>query len=192
MSFEVEIKYRVPDLALIEARLRALGAVPGLTVEERDTYYRHPARDFALTDEVFRLRTQAGRNRLTYKGPKQPGPTKTRREIEIAYEDGPHARAEMADLLTALGFQAVREVAKRRTAYAHGATGATVHVTLDQVEGLGTYVEVEAIADAPEDLATTQERVLQVASQLGLTDIEPRSYLRMALDADQANSAATA
>ncbi|MBV8267850.1 MAG: hypothetical protein JO252_16105, partial [Planctomycetaceae bacterium] len=41
---------------------------------------------------------------------------------------------------------------------------------------------VEAIAEDEADLPAAQGAVLDLADVLGLTDVEPRSYLRMALE----------
>ena len=55
-----------------------------------------------------------------------------------------------------------------------------MEVCLDEVEGLGRFVEVEIVA-TPEQ-ATAAELVLQQTSAaLGLTDVEPRAYLTMVL-----------
>ena len=112
MGYEVEIKFRDADHAAIERRLLALGAEPGEAVEQEDVYLAHPARDFAATGEAFRLRRDGPRNRLTYKGPKHAGPTKTREEVEVGFDDGAAAWAEMARLLEALGFRPVATVRK--------------------------------------------------------------------------------
>ncbi len=87
MPIEVEVKFPVPDLAAVQSQLEGLGATPSQAVEEIDVYYRHPARDFAATDEALRIRRVGPANRITYKGPKVDPTTKTRQEIELGPPD---------------------------------------------------------------------------------------------------------
>ncbi|HEY2158524.1 MAG TPA: class IV adenylate cyclase [Isosphaeraceae bacterium] len=181
MGYEVEIKFRDADHAAIERRLLALGAEPGEPVEQDDVYHAHPARDFAMTGEAFRLRRDGPRNRLTYKGPKHGGPTKTREEVEVGFDRGPASWAEMARMLEALGFRPVATVRKTRRPFHLVRGGRPMEVVLDRAEGLGDFAEVEALAD-DRGLAEAQEAVLALARELGLTEVEPRSYLRMLLE----------
>ena len=60
-----------------------------------------------------------------------------------------------------------------------------VEVALDRAEGLGDFVEIESLGATEADLPAAQAAVLAVASQLGLTEVEPRSYLRMTLEAQR-------
>ena len=148
MGFEVEIKFRDADHAAIERRLLALGAVPGDPVEQADVYLAHPSRDFAATGEHFRLRRDRSSNRLTYKGPRHAGPTKTRtKEVEVDFEDGPDAWAKMARLVEALGFRPVATVTKTRRPFHLVRDGRPIEVVLDSALGLGDFAEVEALAD---------------------------------------------
>ncbi len=183
MGYEVEIKFRDADHAAIERRLLALGAEPGEPVEQEDVYLAHPARDFAATGEAFRVRRDGPRNRLTYKGPKHGGPTKTREEVEIGFDRGPGSWAEMMRMLEALGFRPVATVRKTRRTFHLVRGGREMEVALDRAEGLGDFAEVEALADGP-GLAAAQAAVLALAGEFGLTKVEPRSYLRMLLERD--------
>lgn len=183
MGFEVEIKFRGADHDAIEARLRALGAEGGGAVEQEDVYFAHPARDFAATGEAFRLRRDGPDHRLTYKGPRHAGPTKTREEVEVGFAGGPAAWAGMSRLFEALGFRAVASVKKVRRSFHLVRDGRPLEVVLDRAEGLGDFAEVEALA-GDLDLAEAQAAVRGLARELGLERVEPRSYLRMILERD--------
>ncbi len=185
MGYEVEVKYRSVDHALLEQRLIALGASRTPTVRQVDVYLNHPSRDFAATNEAFRLRTIGDENRITYKGPRRPGPTKTRKEIEIRAADGASAAGQLLELFVLLGFRPVATVRKTRTPFLMSRAGHSLEVTLDRADGLGDFVEIEALAESETDLAAAQSAVLALARELGLTDVEPRSYLRMVLDSQQ-------
>lgn len=176
---EVELKFPAEDLDAVRDRLGGFGAVAGDAVEQADTYFNHPARDFAETDEALRLRAVGEHAVVTYKGPKRAGVTKTRRELELPLAtdtvDG------WAEILATLGFHAVATVKKRRTPFATTHEGRAVEITLDDVEGVGTYVEIEAIAASDADRAAAETCVAAVAWELGLSSPERRSYLEMLL-----------
>jgi adenylate cyclase class 2 len=128
-------------------------------------------------------------NAITYKAPKLAGPTKTRREIEIEFAAGAESLAEMRALFEFLGFRPVAIVRKVRTPYHLSFGGRELEVALDQVEGLGTFVEVETIVKGDDELAQAQEAVVGLARELGLTEPEPRSYLSMLLERTAGGSA---
>lgn len=182
MSFEIEIKYRSADHARLVPLLNQLGAAPTSDEEQEDSYLNHPARDFAQSHEAFRIRRIGTQNRITYKGPRRPGPTKTREEIEIGFTDGPDAFQELSNLFGHLGFRHVATVTKRRRSFHLIHEGVEIEVGLDHVEGLGDFAEVEAIAAGDADIPAAQGAVVGLARILGLDEVEPRSYLRMVLE----------
>jgi adenylate cyclase class 2 len=189
MSFEVEVKYRSDDHYHVTLQLLEMGAVAGETVDQEDTYLSHPARDFALTNEAFRIRRLGDENRITYKGPRRSGPTKTREEIEIPFQAGKEPIEKLHRLFENLGFRPVATIRKRRETFRMTFRGLELEVVLDQAEGLGEFVEIEAFAAGEADLDRAQAAVLALAAELGLTEVEPRSYLRMVLDAQQSAQA---
>ncbi len=185
MGYEVEVKFRSVDHAVLEQRLTALGASRVGSVRQVDVYLKHPARDFALTNEAFRVRSIDDENRITYKGPRRTGPTKTREEIEIRFVDGEEAARQLLDLFKLLGFAPVATIRKTRTSFLLNRAGHSLEVVLDRADGLGDFAEVETLASSEPDLPAAQSAVLALATELGLTDSEPRSYLRMALESQQ-------
>lgn len=183
MGYEVEVKFRVADHADLRRRLEDRGLSPGATVEHQDAYLAHPSRDFAGTGEAFRIRGEGEANRITYKGAKLGGPAKTREEIEVEFAAGLEAREDLKRVFEHLGFRPVAEVRKRRSEYRLESGGRPMTVTLDLAEGLGPFVEVETLVEAESDLAEAQKAVLALGRELGLAEVEPRSYLRMLLEA---------
>jgi len=199
--FEVEVKLRASHDAVRPALAEA-DAVLVERVTQVDTYYDAPHRDFAETDEALRLRREtresdvegeldrrsdddpaqadqgAATTKLTYKGPLVDADSKTREEHETGVDDGDTAAA----IFDGLGFEPAAVVEKHRTFYE--LDGYTV--TLDQVAGLGEFVEVEAETEASDDVASVREGAFEVLRTLGLdpTDQIRTSYLGMLLDAD--------
>ena len=183
MGFEVELKFRVADPADLDRRLRARADAVEPAVDHEDTYFAHPARDFARTGEAFRIRGEGDASRITYKGPKRPGAAKTREEIEVDFAPGLGPRGDLRRVLERLGFEPVLAVRKRRTEYRLDAEGRALTVAVDHAEGLGDFAEVETLVDGEADLDAAQAAVVALAGQLGLDEVEPRSYLRMHLEA---------
>ncbi len=178
MSFEVEQKFPVEERATLEARLLALGVALSAPREERDTYYTHPARDFAATDEALRIRKRGEEAFITYKGPKIDTTTKTRREIDLSL---PQEDTEpWRELLEALGFQPLVEVQKLRQKACLDWEGASVEISLDEVREVGLYLELEIVADAPQ-VEPAKARLASLAATLSLMRSERRSYLELLL-----------
>jgi adenylate cyclase class 2 len=169
--------------------LAELGAAPGAPLAQCDTYFAHPVRDFAKTDEAFRLRTVGEHNALTYKGPLVDRQTKTREEIEIPIAPGARAARQMAEMLHALGFRAVRSVEKTRQPFHLSWQGREFEFALDTVAGLGEFLEIETQADAAEWEAA-RDALLALAGRLGLKQSERRSYLQLLLEHDAQGGAA--
>lgn len=185
-KYEVELKFPVADLASLRSQLIDLGARSLGIQQHRDTYYNHPCRDFAQTHEALRIRRVDDQPLITYKGTKLPGVVKTRIELEWPLGPGDADGSNTETLLVHLGFVRVAEVAKRRESFAVQPAGqpAELTVTLDDVQGVGTFAEIECIAD-PDGLDQAQGDVQHFAESLGLQTPEKRSYLRMLLQAEQ-------
>lgn len=182
MHWEVERKFRVADVADVEQRLARLGATIEPPIEQCDQYFAHPARDFAKTDEALRIRSVGEENFLTYKGPKVDATTKTRRELELPLMLGAAAAADFAELLAALGFRPVLEVRKSRRTASVAWHGYHVEAALDDVAGLGQFVELELQA-AADGIDAASDALDSLAADLGLSADERRSYLELLLAA---------
>jgi adenylate cyclase class 2 len=177
MNFEVEQKHRVDDSAVLLRRLAERGATLGPPIAQADEYFNHPCRDFAQTDEAVRIRTVGDASVVTYKGPKLDATTKTRRELELPLAV---SHAEFAELLTALGFQRVLTVRKSRRPFELDHQGQTVHGAWDEVDGVGTFVELELTADEA-GLDEAKRTIASLAEELTLGPSERRSYLELLL-----------
>ncbi len=170
---EVELKYPVSDLAPIRTLLCEWNARPCGRQHERDVYYNAPHRDFAETDEALRVRYAGEKCIVTYKGPKiELKGTKAREEYNVQVDPG----AACEEIFSRVGFRPTAEVNKRREVFELG----DATVTLDEVEGLGTFIEIEVLAEENADEAA--DRVHALAKKLGVEG-EPlyTSYLEMIL-----------
>jgi adenylate cyclase, class 2 len=168
---EIEIKANCDNHDDIIERIKLLGGELVREVEDKDIYYKHPARDFVKTDEAFRIRIEDNKTLLTYKGPKIGGRSKTRFERELVF-DGLDA---MKEILDKLGFAIAGEVNKMRTYYSLN----NIEICLDSVDGLGDFVELEIKGD---DREAGEKILFEIAEKLGLTRFERKSYLEMVLE----------
>jgi len=202
--FEVEIKVRA-DVDAVRDRLRDAGAERVDARRQRDEYYDAPHRDFAETDEALRVRretslpdgigsgdatTDSGDSpvpsettKITYKGPLLDEGSKTRAEHETEVSDAEAA----AGVLSGLGFEPAATVVKRREFWAFD--GFTV--TLDVVDGLGEFVEIERSIADESAIEAVRNDALAALDRLGLDGDEQvrTSYLGLLL-ADEASNGA--
>jgi len=110
---EVEVKFRVSseDVKRIKSYFSRIEGIKISNEVEKDIYYNHPCRDFAVTDEALRIRETPDGNRvLTFKGKKVDKDTKTREEYETGITDVKGAN----DILLSLGFRPSGKVKKKR------------------------------------------------------------------------------
>lgn len=164
---EVEVKARAPqDMA---ERIADLGAALLVVENHHDLYFNSPLRDFKASDEALRIRIKEEGARLTYKGPKLDQTTKSRLEMTVKIDDS----AKMEQILSALGFVLSAQVRKRRSKYAFEG----VILALDEVEGLGSFLEVEAQGQG--DYEAQRQKVLSILSRLGLHESIRSSYLQL-------------
>jgi adenylate cyclase class 2 len=180
MSYEVELKYAVDDMPQLLEKLGRFGLCFGEAVEEHDTFYQHPVKDYATTDECLRIRNRAGEYRITYKGPKVDRETKTRREIEIYLTDNAEIARQWDNLLQALDFRVAAELKKMRRSAGLVYLEQKYELSLDHIDGLGDFIELENIADESQ-LDDARRRIKSLATTLGLARPITASYLELSL-----------
>jgi homotetrameric cytidine deaminase len=171
----VEIKTRDADPAATLERALALGASDEGVLTQRDTY-------FAGAHGRLKLREEGGGAYLiAYERPDcVQARTSAYRLADVG--DDPAAVREALD--AALGTRVV--VDKRR----HLLLYENVRIHLDEVEGLGSFVELEGVAAPDSDLTREHALVARLREELGLGEPVPGSYSDLLLDGPQALLAA--
>jgi len=170
---EIELKVRVDALDPIRKNLLARHAGFTGRQHEHDIYYNAPHRDFGTTDEALRVRYTDGPALVTYKGKKIPElGLKAREELNTTVESGEVFEA----ILDRLGFTKTAEVNKWRENYRLGEAS----FSLDTVENLGTFAEIEIMAEKNGEDATAA--ITTLAKEMGISG-EPilASYLELLL-----------
>ncbi|MGA2161320.1 MAG: class IV adenylate cyclase [Methanoregula sp.] len=168
---EIELKVRVDSLDPIRQNLINRHAEFQGKQHEHDIYYNAPHRDFGSTDEALRVRYTDGHVLVTYKGKKlRDYGLKAREELNTTVESG----EVFEQILDRLGFTKTAEVNKWRENYRLGNTS----FALDLVDGLGTFVEIEVMAE--NDGADVTGKIQKYAKEMGICG-EPilASYLEL-------------
>ncbi|HME53899.1 MAG TPA: class IV adenylate cyclase [Candidatus Lokiarchaeia archaeon] len=183
-NLEIEIKVKISSIEEMAEQLDAAGAIFSGDLVHEDYYFDKPEKlgSFARTDEALRMRVSRNVSQeteqcyLTYKGGKVDSTTKTREEIEVGVDDG----QKMREIIKHIGFREIIVVKKDRKNY----TMDDISIMLDRVQYLDDpYMEVEIVADDPETLDVTREKLFGFLEQLGFSrdDSERRSYLELVL-----------
>ena len=186
-TIEVEIKFRIDNIAELERRLVLLGGTGfGEPATEYDTFFQHPCRNFAQTDECLRLRWRVfsdgtSEHSLTYKGAKIDVHTKTRQEIELPITEPEQWKRFWA----ALGFHPSASVQKIRRRQRLIVNHRHVDVVLDTLPALPEssrlFVEIETLATESE-VEECRALILDIARQLELSNPIRESYLKLVQD----------
>jgi predicted adenylyl cyclase CyaB len=178
---EVEIKIKIKDANLVGKNLQKLGFSTGDFVKESDLYFDKQDHQIKNSDSALRIRSSENitlnQNTyfLTYKGPKLDQISNTRKEIEVQIEDAQKGK----EILISLGYSLVSPVIKTRQHYHFG----EITACLDQVENLGTFLEMEVIVSSESERESAVKRLFSLLQKLGYQteEIVRTSYLSMLL-----------
>lgn len=157
MPVEIEAKMAIDSHDGIRARLNEVGAKRLGLFHEVNTFFDTEDRSLLAADKGLRLRlnrnSETGEEDhiMTYKGPRQLGPLKSREEVEVIVEGS----SEVARMLACLGFKKTLGFEKRRESWLLDGC----QVELDELPFLGKFVEIEGPDDAT---------VMKVREKLGL------------------------
>jgi adenylate cyclase class 2 len=158
MPVEIEAKMSVESFEPVRAKLRELGARHAGEHFEVNTFFDTEDRSLLVADEGLRLRLErdnaSGNERhvITWKGPRQLGPLKSREELEVEVLGGDRA----VQILERLGYLRTLSFEKRRESWELDGC----KVELDEVPHLGRFVEVEG---------PDEKTVMDVRDRLGLS-----------------------
>jgi adenylate cyclase, class 2 len=150
----LERKLCCADLSAATAAVERLGARCEGVLEQTDVYFRVP-------QGRLKLRTTDGQPAMLI-WYERPNETRARwsQYYLVPISDPAALRAALAAALGECG-----EVRKRRTLYLWH----NVRIHLDEVAGLGTFVELEAVMSPSDDEATARSRVSELSAALHLS-----------------------
>jgi adenylate cyclase class 2 len=157
-AHEVEVKYRVDAQLLVQA-LHSRGVELSAPIRQDDQAYAPAAWQYGMSKlgvAFARLRTQNGRHLFTMKRPVDNEMVCLEHETIVADRD------QMHGALLAMGYRpTVRIVKNRRTA-----RWGDVAVCVDDVEGVGGFVELEQVVSPDESGPAVQMRLDQLIQTL--------------------------
>jgi homotetrameric cytidine deaminase len=168
----VELKARDPDPDATARRCLALGASDQGVLSQQDTY-------FAARHGRLKLRAQAGEGGELIAYRRSDAAEAAESGYVLAPAPEPAALAEALD--AALGSTVV--VSKRRRLFLW--EGVRIH--LDEVDGLGHFIEFEAVLPDAGDLATAHARLSRLRTELRIEDdaLVSVGYADLLLDGPQ-------
>lgn len=190
---EIELKAQYDSLKRLELEqhLKEQGFQEVRSFTQQDEYFNHPERDFQKTDEALRIRREQRNDGtshccITYKGANDSLIGQSRRELETRVED----EHKMRQILLALGFRSAAEVKKRRKEYKKE----DLTVCLDELDGLGHYIELEVVLPETESKSATENRLRKFLSELSFIQpvIEPLTYLELVMGFREGSAAENA
>lgn len=156
---EIEVKARVTDFANLLKRLEILGCVLSPVTQQTDRIFlsEHGSIPAKRGENVLRIREQDGTYLFTLKQPQTNQLDCIEEEMEITDLEA------LIRIIKTLKFrESVGVKKKRRTTKYKDYT-----ICLDEVEGLGSFIEVEKFSD--EDAASVQKELFTFLETFGIT-----------------------
>lgn len=170
----LELKARCADLDAANARCLELGASEEGVLLQRDTYFTARSGRLKLREDPVR-----GAELIAYRRPDDPKVTESSYLLAPVITPG-----EMRGALSAALGDPLVVVSKRRRLFLW--EGVRIH--LDTVDGLGTFIELEAVLPDAGDTAAAQAKIVRLRHELriGDDDLMGGGYADLLLAAPQA------
>lgn len=178
-QFEIEVKLPLKNLKETLKLLTDQGFHETAEIREEDIYFNSIYHDVKKRDEALRIRTSTdcrsgiSKTQINFKGPKLDKVSMSRMELETEVSD----TEVLKNILIHLDFSPVASVIKLRKYLKCGRFTAC----LDQVEGLGDFLELEVIAEQESEREEILSRMEDLLAILGyhMSDTVQTSYLSM-------------
>jgi adenylate cyclase, class 2 len=175
---EVEVKFRVPDAAEVVERLKLRDIDLEAPIVQDDQAYAPTGWSYGdpkIGVSFVRLRSVEGTHTFTLKRPLENALSCAEHETQVV------DRAAMHEAILAMGFYpTVRIVKERRSAHVQG-----MEICLDQVDGLGAFLELERMVGDDASGDKVQDELVAYVAGLGIdaerTDETYDSLVRRAL-----------
>lgn len=169
--FEIEFKFKVKDKDKMYDMLRNLHCEFSELHQCDHIYVKNGINDFNIPagENVLRIREQNGVNYITLK----------QRLNYLEYETVVEDSNAMNNIFIALGYHKLVEVDK----YRKETSIKGFNITVDEVERLGCFVEIEKLTENDQDIKNIENDIINFASELGFSkeDIEEEKYDSMIL-----------
>ena len=155
MGANIEIKARIKDFSKLKAAVENLSDTPATLLSQEDTFF-----NVSQGRLKFRILAPDEGQLIFYKRLDRSGPKRS--DYLIATTSDPQA---LKDILSACyGIRGM--VRKQRLLYLIGNT----RIHLDQVEGLGTFIELEVVLASEQDDKRGQAIAKELMTKLGIQE----------------------
>jgi adenylate cyclase class 2 len=169
-NVEVEIKIQLDERSFDSLGKKLKGIAQFVkSAHQKDEYFNPPDRDFLepkFPFEWLSIRERGDKTILSYKHYRpedvQVATHCDEYETEVAKPEG------LRRMFSSLGFRSIVIVEKRRDTYLYGEE---FEIALDELPGIGKFVEIEAMKDMG-GVEKTREQLFEFARKLGLNPDE--------------------
>lgn len=161
---EIEVKYRLDDIDQLVKRLEKLGCKMSAIQYQKDTVYVSDLKHVNSEAGSIFLRVRKNNDKVELNAKKHEKMMQSRKEVEFevsSYEDANH-------FLELIGFEKWVEVMKKRV----HTTYENCNVCIDEVDSLGSFVELEYVVGDLEDDQNILEKIERIAKKLGIDTTE--------------------
>ncbi|MEM4576890.1 MAG: class IV adenylate cyclase [Candidatus Nezhaarchaeales archaeon] len=173
----IEVEAKVPvserEKQLILEKLRRINSMEK-AYEEEDLFFISINDPSFGNNKTLKLRKSNGRTKLIFKTKRAGDGFKENLEIEVEVKE--KDTGNLVQLLNLLGFKESLVIRKRRLSFCFD------HYTInvDDVEGLGSFVEIEILTDESE-VERARNEISKILSVLGISEKEIilKSYAEM-------------
>lgn len=163
-NIEVELKFKLLNAEAVVSFLTSNAEFKYKSFQH-DIYYNAPHRDFledqANISEWLRIRVEKDKAQINYKD-WQPHDNSVKTHCK-EYETDVQSYEQLSLILDALNFKKLIEVKKTRRAWLYK----DVEVSIDEVEGLGQYLEVEYKGNDLESIEQIREFLQSIVTEMG-------------------------
>ncbi len=174
---EIEIKAHLRDRRAVLGKLEALGCEIGEAVSQEDVVYvkRFDSMDEFLSNDLFlRIRATKGETIFTLKYHPDRTQNGNSLSMPLEHELKVDSRPELEAMLTLLGFAPALRIYKERQSGHYKEW----EICLDDVQELGSFIEVEQLATHDEDVEPISHSLTAFLESLGIApqDIGVKRY----------------
>lgn len=157
---EIELKFRVDDLNSFVGKLESLGCTLSDYINQFDTIYVENLDNTESTEGSVWLRVRKVNDKIELNYKKQGLKKSESQEIEFGVDDYEKANS----FLKAIGYNEWVRVNKRRRYSKYN----NANICIDEVERLGSFVEIEYLIDESDTKTNYEEELLKIAEELGI------------------------
>ncbi len=161
---EVERKFRLDD----SKKQGVLSMLENKTpqdfhqIDKVFLFQNNSFKNFKRGQPVIRIRSSNGVITLTYKRALNEGGDMLEHEVKVDSVDVTQA------IVLELGYLLATDIEKKRQEFSFD----NATVSLDEVVGLGTFLEIEIMADDEQKIDDAQKKVMEIAEKFGLGEAE--------------------